>query len=103
MQYQLPGTDASGRLINEPTSQPPYSTASHIHVSNKNIKKGGVSSPWIRNDDGFISISLKNFTIFFALSISVALLAILYASCNDGTGEYVCTYEKFPMVSDVIN
>ena len=48
-------------------------------------------------------MSLKNFTIFFALSISVALLAILYASCNDGTGEYVCTYEKFPMVSDVIN
>jgi hypothetical protein len=53
-------------------------------------------------EDGVISISLKNFTIASAGAISLALLSILYASCNDGTGEYVCSYAKFPMVSDVI-
>ena len=45
---------------------------------------------------------MRNLTISGALSITVALLAILYASCNDGTGHYQCTYERFPMVSDVI-
>ena len=49
-----------------------------------------------------IEISLKNFTILAGLSISVALIAILIASCNDGTGDYVCTLEKWPMISDVI-
>lgn len=42
-------------------------------------------------------------TIVCALSITVALLLILYFSCNDGTGRYVCTYAKWPMISDVIN
>ena len=42
-------------------------------------------------------------TIVSALSITVALLLILYFSCNDGTGRYVCTYAKWPMISDVIN
>jgi len=41
-------------------------------------------------------------TIVCALSITVALLLILYFSCNDGTGRYVCTYAKWPMISDVI-
>ncbi len=35
--------------------------------------------------------------------ITVTLLLILYASCNDGTGRYVCTVDKWPMISDVIN
>ena len=41
-------------------------------------------------------------TITSALAISVTLLVMLYLSCNDGTGEYECTYERFPMISDVI-
>jgi hypothetical protein len=53
-------------------------------------------------EEGIISVSLKNFTIFFALAISVALIAMLIASCNDGTGDYKCTFEDWPMVSDVI-
>lgn len=27
---------------------------------------------------------------------------MLIASCNDGTGDYVCTFQEWPMVSDVI-
>ena len=46
MQYHFAGTDASGRLIYEPTSQPPYSPASHIQVSNKNTKKANFFSQW---------------------------------------------------------
>ncbi len=28
---------------------------------------------------------------------------MLYLSRNDGAGRYVCTYAKWPMISDVIN
>jgi hypothetical protein len=54
-------------------------------------------------EDGVISVSLRNLTIFCSLLITATLLLILYASCNDGTGNYVCTLEKWPMISDVIN
>ena len=118
MQYSLVGTDPQGRLIYEPVSQspdtsiqisgPPQNTGCHgcpCHGSQKAAKKDGDSwfSQWFVMEQGVISISLKNLTIVSALSISVTLLYILYASCNDGTGRYVCTYERFPMISDVIN
>jgi hypothetical protein len=70
-----------------------------------NIKKVEYKSwfsQWFVMEEGVISVSLKNFTIFFALAISVALIAMLIASCNDGTGDYKCTFEDWPMVSDVI-
>jgi Frag1/DRAM/Sfk1 family len=54
-------------------------------------------------EDGVISVSLRNLTIVSALSITLALILILIASCNDGTGRYVCTIQKWPMISDVIN
>jgi hypothetical protein len=58
---------------------------------------------WFVMEDGVISVSLRNLTITCSLVISVTLLLILYFSCNDGTGRYVCTFEKWPMISDVIN
>ena len=58
---------------------------------------------WFVMEKGVISISLRNLTITCSLVISVVLLLILYASCNDGTGRYVCTLDKWPMISDVIN
>jgi hypothetical protein len=58
---------------------------------------------WFVMEDGVISISLRNLTITCSAVITVTLLLILYASCNDGTGDYVCTLEKWPMISDVIN
>jgi hypothetical protein len=42
-------------------------------------------------------------TIFGSALVTVTLLLILVASCNDGTGQYVCTFEQWPMISDVIN
>ncbi|TNV86768.1 hypothetical protein FGO68_gene16367 [Halteria grandinella] len=65
--------------------------------------KKSVFERWFVDEDGSISVSLRNLTIVSALSVSVSLLTMLYFSCNDGTGEYVCTYEKFPMISDVIH
>ena len=47
---------------------------------------------WFVVEDGVISVSLRNMTIVCGLSITVALLLILYFSCNDGTGRYVCTW-----------
>jgi len=58
---------------------------------------------WFVMEDGVISVSLRNLTITCSAVITVTLLLILYASCNDGTGDYVCTLEKWPMISDVIN
>jgi hypothetical membrane protein len=58
---------------------------------------------WFALEDGVISISLRNLTITCSVVISITLLLILYASCNDGTDRYVCTLEKWPMISDVIN
>lgn len=49
-----------------------------------------------------ISVSLKNMTIFFAGLITVTLCVMLYFSCNDGKGDYICTVAEWPMVSDVI-
>jgi hypothetical protein len=67
-------------------------------------KKEGKSffSSWFIVQDGVISLSLRSLTIFYAALISVTLVAILIASCNDGTGRYQCTFAEFPMISDVI-
>ena len=54
-------------------------------------------------EEGVISVSLRNLTIVCSLVITVTLLLILFFSCNDGSGKYVCTLEKWPMISDVIN
>ena len=55
------------------------------------------------DEEGSIAVSLRNLTLVSAMSVSVSLLVMLYFSCNDGTGEYVCTYAEFPMISDVIH
>ena len=60
-------------------------------------------SQWFVVEDGLISLSLKRLTIFFSATFTAMLLLILVASCNDGTGQYVCTLAQWPMVSDVIN
>ena len=46
---------------------------------------------WFVMEDGVISVSLRNLTITCSALITVTLLLILYLSCNDGTGDYVCT------------
>jgi hypothetical protein len=126
MQYQFSGTDASGRLIYTPIAQqqPAIATGEVVHqsvpiytgqaaegpqcCSNCNgVKKTSNQvksyfSEWFVTQDGVISFSLKNMTILFGLGITVTLVAILYASCNDGTGQYVCTWQEWPMISDVI-
>jgi len=60
-------------------------------------------SQWFVVEDGLISLSLKQLTIFGSALVTATLLLILVASCNDGTGQYVCTFEQWPMISDVIN
>lgn len=68
----------------------------------KTEPKKSFFSQWFVMEDGVISVSLKNMTILFAMGISVALILMLIASCNDGTGDYKCTLQDWPMVSDVI-
>jgi hypothetical membrane protein len=41
-------------------------------------------------------------TIIGGIIITGTLTAILIASCNDGTGNYKCTLQEWPMISDVI-
>ena len=41
-------------------------------------------------------------TIFFAMLITITLTVMLILSCNDGKGDYVCTFQEWPMISDVI-
>jgi hypothetical protein len=111
MQYQLVGTDPSGKLIYEPVAvsgeQQQDSSVKPVCKCQGAPKKKAGDSPyfeqWFIDEDGAISVSLRNLTIVSGLAITVALLAILYFSCNDGTGRYECTYERFPMISDVIN
>lgn len=54
-------------------------------------------------EEGVISLSLRSLTLVFSSIVTVTLLCILVASCNDGTGQYVCTLQDWPMISDVIN
>ena len=61
-----------------------------------------VSQPWVVDSDGIVSISLRKMTVTLSLAISATLLVMLYLSCNDGTGDYVCTVDRFPMISDVV-
>jgi hypothetical protein len=125
MQYQFAGQDALGRLIYQPVQngvqqpvehqhqQQPYmaqpaSCSCHgcgVQPAKKKAADGTKSffETWFVMEDGVISVSLRNLTIACSALISVTLLLILYASCNDGTGDYVCTLEKWPMISDVIN
>ena len=122
MQYQFAGQDGLGRLIYEPVSQvaqpvvhqqqqpymaQPVSCSCNGCGSHQAKKKTedykSFFATWFVMEDGVISISLRNLTISCSLLITVTLLLILYASCNDGTGRYVCTLEKWPMISDVIN
>jgi hypothetical protein len=57
---------------------------------------------WFVLEDGVISISLRDMTIVSGLTITINLLIMLIASCNDGTGDYKCTLADWPMVSDII-
>lgn len=41
-------------------------------------------------------------TIFFSVFITAVLIIMLYLSCNDGKGDYKCTIQEWPMISDVI-
>ena len=41
-------------------------------------------------------------TIFFSLFITTVLVIMLILSCNDGKGDYKCTIQDWPMISDVI-
>jgi hypothetical protein len=51
-------------------------------------------------EDGVISLSLRDMTLFSCISITAALLYMLYQSC---TNEYVdCAYPVLPMISSVI-
>lgn len=54
-------------------------------------------------EEGVISLSLRSLTLVFSSAVTATLLLILVASCNDGTGKYVCTLQDWPMISDVIN
>jgi hypothetical protein len=47
-----------------------------------------------------ISLSLKAYTLFFSIAVSATLLLMLYQSCRDGP--YICTVERWPMISDII-
>ena len=127
MQYQYAGTDASGRLIYEPVNTnttiqtevivhqhvvptaPQYvAPAAHscncggCHAAPPKAAYKSFFSKWFVLEDGVISVSLKNLTIVSALSITVALVLMLIASCNDGKGDYICTVAEWPMISDVI-
>jgi Frag1/DRAM/Sfk1 family len=118
MQYQFAGTDPQGRLIYEPVTQEISSAPQVAQYVPQQVSHAcscggcGVQKPkknfsswfsqWFVMEDGVISVSLKNMTILFALTITGALVAMLVASCNDGKGDYICTFKEWPMVSDVI-
>jgi hypothetical protein len=121
MQYQFAGADPQGRLIYEPVNASPMvhnqqfiqqpvqqlpsgpcsCGACHVSAAPKKDYKSFFSS-WFVVQDGVISLSLRTMTIFFSVLITLTLIAILIASCNDGTGKYQCTLAEWPMISDVI-
>jgi hypothetical membrane protein len=122
MQYQFVGTDHLGRLLYQPTQQQAVQEPAIVvaeqqpveqqcackacHGPQQAAKKIDVESffaKWFVFEDGVISVSLRNLTIVCSLVITTTLLLILFFSCNDGTGRYVCTFAKWPMISDVIN
>ena len=108
MQYQFAGQDALGRLIYQPVQngdqqpvehqQQPYmahpvSSSCHGCCAQPAKKKAindykSFFETWFVMEDGVISVSLRNLTITCSAVITVTLLLILYASCNDGTGNY---------------
>ena len=97
MQYQFVGTDPSGRLIYEPVSAAPQPSQC------KQAKQGASwFDKWFVTEEGVIEVSLKDMTIVGGFIITGTLVAILIASCNDGTGNYKCTIAEWPMISDVI-
>ena len=53
-------------------------------------------------DEGVISLSLKDLTLICSVSINVTLISMLYVSCSYGTEKFECNVERFPFVSDVI-
>jgi len=74
----------------------------HASVQPKQATYKSFFAQWFVVEEGVISVSLRNLTIVSALTITLTLIAILIASCNDGTGDYKCTIADWPMVSDVI-
>ncbi len=68
----------------------------------KNVGEKSAFSSWFVVEEGVISISLRSITIFFSVFITAVLLVMLYLSCNDGTGDYKCTIQDWPMISDIV-
>ena len=60
----------------------------------------GWFAPFFIVENGVVSFSLRDITLVSGLSITVALLWMLYVTCTDGTFE--CSLTQFPMVSNVI-
>jgi hypothetical protein len=90
-------------VANENEAQQQVCACQGCGHSKKQVAAKSWFAQWFVVEQGVISICLRNMTIVCGVSITVALLLILYFSCNDGTGRYVCTYAKWPMISDVIN
>lgn len=123
MQYQYVGTDAMGRLLYEPVTQHTHSAEPHQACSCQFPQPSGDKSgafsrflvknvinrhlrdePWFKPlfivEEGAISVSLRNLTVFFCLAISATLMAMCYTTCQEGT--FNCTLNEWPMISDVI-
>ena len=101
-QYRYVGQDPMGRLIYEPNLQN-YENINPClcKCSKKKNHKGSIFSKWFVVEEGVISLSLKDFTVLFSLIVTLTLLMMLWQSCQ--AGNFECTIEKWPMISDVIN
>jgi hypothetical protein len=67
------------------------------------VKKasGSLFASFFVIEEGVISFSLSQLTVFFSVLCTILMLGMLYLSCTNGTFE--CSREAgLPMISDVI-
>jgi hypothetical protein len=66
----------------------------------KRVRSTGCCNKLYIDDDGVVSLSLRDMSIFGCLLVTVFLVYIGYVGCT--TGQAVCNDDHFPMISDFL-